>query len=434
MNMKKYTLRDEYTPISRDELKAFADEINPQGESKRAKGADAEKARKTGKGFARAKIYNILDNGKFEGHIYDRTEEINISKEEEDDIRMMEHPGRFDGFNGASKQSINDAPSYIKPTMIKFNGNAKPLDEINPEIETIMTDECISNGKWNGQLLTTNKYNKLQEYINNNGLYMTPIYEERLKTITTKNGIIIEEKLFRPIKNKHTGKRIAPLNIESIEEGRFKDLTQRTIKFEGEEMKDYGFTNNPNTIITIRTLQTFTQKGEKRTLKEGKEYETYTRNHTEGCMEKTTATKLEEQERKLYRIDRHEIIQEDTNGIMKRENEQLKPAIKQILYPLTSLPALYYDDLRKCMDTIGREHIPYIHEKGIGCEHPDFIEALNYYKYDKELNKYIIAHGTPEEIIIDIRNRHPQTQPRILNNYQIEIINKYKHIYNPMRA
>ena len=359
---------------------------------------------------------NNQSKGKYEGRIYSRTEKIEINKEDNDDIKMMEHAGRFDGFNGASKQSINDAPAYIKPTMIKFNGNAKPLDEINPEIETIMTDECISNGKWNGELLTTDKYNKLQEYINNNGLYMTPIYEEILKTITTKNGIIIEEKLFRPIKNKHTGKRIAPLNIESIEEGRFKDLTQRTIKFEGKEIKDYGFTNNPNTIITIRTLQTFTQKGEKRTLKEGEEYETYTRNHTEGCMEKTTATKLEEQERKLYRNDRHEIIQEDTNGIMKRENEQLKPAIKQILYPLTSLPALYYDDLRKCIDTFGREHIPYTHEKGKGCKHPT---------KDLYMGK---------EIIISYRERHPQTQPRILNNYQIEIINKYKHIYNPMRA
>lgn len=161
MNMKKYTLRDEYTPISRDELKAFADEFNHQGESKRAKGANAEKARKTGKGFARAKIYNILDNGKFEGHIYDRTEEINISKED-DDIRMMEHHGRFDGFNGASQINNNDAPAYIKPTMIKFNGNAKPLDEINAEeIETIMTDECISNGKWNGQLISQEKYDEI---------------------------------------------------------------------------------------------------------------------------------------------------------------------------------------------------------------------------------------------------------------------------------
>lgn len=402
MNMKKYTLRDEYNAPSRDELKAFADEINNSGEAKRAKGANAEKARKTGKGFARAKIYNILDNGKFEGHIYDRTEDLNLSKED-DDIRMMEHPGRFDGFNGASKHLTNDAPTYIKPTMIKFNGNAKPLDEINPEIETIMTDECISNGKWNRELLTTDKYNKLQEYINNNGLYMTPIYEEILKTITTKNGIIIEEKLFRPIKNKHTGKRIAPLNIETIEEGRFKDLTQKTTKFEGRKIKDYGFTNNPNTIMTIRTLQTFTQKGEKRTLKEGEKYETYTRNHTEGCMEKTTATKLEEQERKLYRIDRHEIIQEDTNGIMKKENEQLKPAIKQILYPLTSLPALYYDDLRKCMDTMGREHNPYTHEKGIGCKHPT-----------KEL--YM-----GKEIIINYRERHPSIPEKPIYNYEISM-------------
>ena len=161
MNMKKYTLRDEYDAPSRDELKAFADEINNHGEAKRAKGADAEKARKTGKGFARAKIYNILDNGKFEGHIYDRTEEINLSKED-DDIRMMEHAGRFDGFNGASKQSINDAPAYIKPTMIKFNGNAKPLDEINAEeITTIKTDTCISNGKWNGQLISQEKYDEI---------------------------------------------------------------------------------------------------------------------------------------------------------------------------------------------------------------------------------------------------------------------------------
>lgn len=358
---------------------------------------------------------NNQAKGKYEGRIYSRTEKIDINKED-DDIRMMEHAGRFDGFNGASKQSTNDAPTYIIPTMIEFNGNAKPLNEINPEIETIMTDECISNGKWNGELLTTDKYNKLQEYINYNGLYMTPIYEEILKTNTTKNGIILEEKLFKPIKNKHTGKRIAPLNIERIEEGRFEDLTQRTTKFEGRKIKDYGFTNNPNTIITLRTLQTFTQKGEKRNLKEGKEYETYIRNHTKGDMEKTTATKLEEQERKLYRIDRHEIIKEDTNGIMKRENDQLKPAIKQILYPLTSLPALYYDDLRKCIDTMGREHIPYTHEKGIGCKHPT---------KDLYMGK---------EIIISYRERHPQTQPRILNNYQIEIINKYKHIYNPMRA
>lgn len=161
MNMKKYTLRDEYNAPSRDELKAFADEFNNKGEIKRAKGADAEKARKTGKGFARAKIYNILDNGKFEGHIYDRTEEINISKED-DDIRMMEHPGIFDGFNGASKHLTNDTSSYIKPTMITFTGNAKPLDEINAEeIETIMTDECISNGKWNGQLISQEKYDEI---------------------------------------------------------------------------------------------------------------------------------------------------------------------------------------------------------------------------------------------------------------------------------
>lgn len=161
MNMKKYTLRDEYNASSRDELKAFADEINNSGEAKRAKGADAEKARKTGKGFARAKIYNILDNGKFEGHIYDRTEDLNLSKED-DDIRMMEHAGRFDGFNGASQQLNNDAPAYIKPTMIKFTGNAKPLDEINAEeIETIKTDECISNGKWNGQLISQEKYDEI---------------------------------------------------------------------------------------------------------------------------------------------------------------------------------------------------------------------------------------------------------------------------------
>ena len=61
--MKKAVLRDEYVAPSRAELKAFADEINSQGESKRAKGADAEKARKVGKGFARSKVGKYLDNG-----------------------------------------------------------------------------------------------------------------------------------------------------------------------------------------------------------------------------------------------------------------------------------------------------------------------------------------------------------------------------------
>ena len=331
---------------------------------------------------------NNQAKGKYEGIIYSRTEKIDINKED-NDIRMMEHTGKFDGFNGASKHLTDDAPSYIKPTMIKFNGNAKPLDEINPEIETIMTDECISNGKWNGQLLTTDKYNKLQEYINNNGLYMNPIYEEILKTDKANR----EQKLFKLGRNKHMGKSLKPLTIETIEEGRFEEIKQI----------GYGFNNNPNTPIIIRTFQTFTQKGEKRILKEGKEFETYTRNHTEGCMEKTTATKIEEQERKLCRKDRHEIIQEDTNGIMKRENEQLKPAIKQILYPLTSLPALYYDDLRKCIDTIGRERITYTHEKGTGCKHPT-----------KEL--YM-----GKEIIISYRERHPSIPEKRKYNYEINM-------------
>ena len=98
---------------------------------------------------------------KFEGRIYSRTEKIDINKED-DDIRMMEHPGRFDGFNGASEELTNDAPAYIKPTMIKFNGNAKALNEINPEIETIMTDECISTGKWNGKQTTIEIYNNIK--------------------------------------------------------------------------------------------------------------------------------------------------------------------------------------------------------------------------------------------------------------------------------
>lgn len=33
--MKKFALRNEYVPINRDELKAFADEINRKDENKR---------------------------------------------------------------------------------------------------------------------------------------------------------------------------------------------------------------------------------------------------------------------------------------------------------------------------------------------------------------------------------------------------------------
>ena len=287
MNMKKFTLRDEYTPISREELKAFADEINPQGESKRAKGADAEKARKTGKGFARAKIYNILDNGKFEGHIYDRTEEINISKED-DDIRMMEHAGRFDGFNGAGKHLTNDAPAYNKPTMIKFNGNAKPLDEINAEeIKSIMTDECISNGKWNGQLISQEKYDEI-------------------------------------------------MNEETII-----DFWRRTSLHQKTLTDDDGNKYTKTYKIAIR------------------EYDA-------GALAK--------------------ILTKEYKGIpqyrdTKRGKEQIKPNKLMARRPK-------------------------------GCKHP------------KQYNN----------LKIELRNRHPQTQQRILNNYQIEIMNKYKHIYNPMRA
>ena len=307
MNMKKYTLRDEYDAPSRDELKAFADEFNNQGEAKRAKGANAEKARKTGKGFARAKIYNILDNGKFEGHIYDRTEDLNISKEDNDDIRMMTHAGRFDGFNGASKESTNDAPAYIKPTMIEFNGNAKPLDEINPEIETIMTNEYISKGKWNGKQTTTEIYNNIQNM-------------NTLKTIKELEFDNQSPFYMAKSKGKKIGLFLKPTNIIA---GDNKKQPQGLNTNKKTKDNTIGTNNRIYKKIYIYNAN----EHEKRTLKESKEYETYIRNHTEGCIEKITGTRTEEYERQLYRNDRNTIIKEDMKGIMKAKDEA-KKAIK----------------------------------------------------------------------------------------------------------
>ena len=151
--MKKAVLRDEYVAPSRAELKAFADEINKKGESKRAKGADAEKARKVGKGFARSKVGKYLDNGKYEGRIYER-EDV-LSREdlinENDDIKMMHHAGRFDGFNGGNGKSIE-----------VIERKAKALEDINVDnVESIEVDECISNGKWNGELVSQERYDEI---------------------------------------------------------------------------------------------------------------------------------------------------------------------------------------------------------------------------------------------------------------------------------
>ncbi len=167
--MKKFVLRDEYEAISRDELKAFADEINNHGEAKRAKGADAEKARKVGKGFARSKVGKYLDNGKYEGIIYER--ENVLSREdlinENDDIKMMHHAGKFDGFNGGNGKSIK-----------VIERKAKALEDINVDnVESVQVDECISNGKWNGKLVSHRKYDEVNEWIENNRLNIVKIFE-----------------------------------------------------------------------------------------------------------------------------------------------------------------------------------------------------------------------------------------------------------------
>ena len=244
---------------------------------------------------------------KFEGRIHSRTEPLNIKHEDNDDIRMMEHPGRFDGFNGASEELTNDAPAYIIPTMIEFNGNAKPLNEINPEIETIMTDECISTGKWNGKQTTIEIYNNIKnmntlktikelEFDNQSPFYMAKSKGKKIGLFLKPTNIIAGDN-----KNQPQG-----LNINR----KIKDNT-------------IGTNNKIYKKIYIYNAN----EHEKKELKESDEYETYIRNHTEGCIEKTTGTRTEEYERQLYRNDRNTIIKEDMNGIMKGKDEETK-AIK----------------------------------------------------------------------------------------------------------
>ena len=325
---------------------------------------------------------NNQSKGKHEGRIYSRTEELNITKDD-DDIRMMEHAGRFDGFNGGSEGSTNDAPAYIIPTMIKFNGNAKPLNEINPEIETIMTDECISNGKWNGKQTTIEIYNNIK---NMKEITLDEGYDLTEFTIKSNKGIknISLENYYKDIK---TGK------YYNIEDTNYKTILEKKSETLKQIAKERGTPSEKETYY----------------IRDNYIYQT---NKQSGSESRTTG------KNKTLKIPIRNYEARDMKDIMKPKKD-LKPAIKQILYPLTTLPALYYDDLRKCMDIMGRERIPYTHEKGLGSKHPLFKRALNYYKYDKELKRYIKAHDTPEEIIILYRERHPSIPEKRKYDYEI---------------
>lgn len=293
---------------------------------------------------------NNQSKGKYEGIIYSRTEDLNINKEDNNDIRMMEHPGRFDGFNGASQELTNDAPAYIKPNMITFTGNAKPLDEINPEIETIRTDECISNGKWNGKQTTTEIYNNIQN----------------MNTLKTIKELEFDNKspfYMAQSKGKKIGLFLKPTNIIA---GDNKKQPQGLNTNKKTKDNTIGTNNRIYKKIYIYNAN----EHEKRELKESKEYETYIRNHTEGCMEKITGTRTEEYERQLYRNDRNTIIKEDMKGIMKGKDEAKKAIKTQHSYePINAYKNKYINEDGK-YNKKGKElfSINQIHEARSGRE------------------------------------------------------------------
>ena len=105
---------------------------------------------------------------KYEGRIYEREDVLSHEDliNENDDIKMMHHAGRFDGFNGGNGKSIE-----------VIERKAKALEDINVDnVESVQVDECISNGEWNGQLVSHRKYDKVNEWIENNRLYIVNEY------------------------------------------------------------------------------------------------------------------------------------------------------------------------------------------------------------------------------------------------------------------
>ena len=196
--MKKAVLRDEYVAPSRAELKAFIEkEFNGKEADERKANISIENAKS---GRYEARDYEYLDGSvihleakeaikrdeikghlfnsninsadkcvKYEGIIYER--ENVLSREdlinENDDIKMMHHAGRFDGFNGGNGKSIE-----------VIERKAKALEDINVDnVESVQVDECISNGKWNGKLVSHRKYDEVNEWIENNRLNIVKIFE-----------------------------------------------------------------------------------------------------------------------------------------------------------------------------------------------------------------------------------------------------------------
>lgn len=180
--MKKAVLRDEYVAPSRAELKAFIDEeFNGKEANERKANISIENAKS---GRYEARDYEYLDGSvihleakeaikrdeikghlfnsninsadkcvKYEGIIYER--ENVLSREdlinENDDIKMMHHAGKFDGFNGGNGKIIE-----------VIERKAKALEDINVDnVKSIEVDECISNGKWNGKLVSQEKYDEI---------------------------------------------------------------------------------------------------------------------------------------------------------------------------------------------------------------------------------------------------------------------------------
>lgn len=239
---------------------------------------------------------------KYEGRVYER--ENVLSREdlinENDDIKMMHHAGKFDGFNGGNGKIIE-----------VIERKAKALKDINVDnVKSIEVDECISNGKWNGKLLSQERYDDLIEFINNNEISIVKIYE--IGEYDNDKKCVIDSSMFYFRKGKLF------ILKEDVIENRY-DLSNIH-----EVENDFALSRR-NSDVFIRRSKNI--RGDKiiENVKDLiiEEEKVAVRNNSDGCIEEVNVNSQEAVEIKEFkRCNLMNIVIEDLN-IMKRNDDEL---------------------------------------------------------------------------------------------------------------
>lgn len=320
--MKKFVLRDEYEAISRDELKAFADEINNQGEAKRAKGADAEKARKVGKGFARSKVGKYLDNGKYEGIIYERKEKLSLFKNDKDiEIVVPEFVRDYVlvvDYVGICHQNLMAmAKARIMPVMV---GARWKLWDVNNNDDFIgQSSRNYNNEMINGIVERGINWSKLMYDGVDASRAFAKSWVNDERNIIKVIGIGEREvkSMFYSIYKKgvYCGKDAKSVNRVSRNKQNELGLNGKIINSK--------IGNGKNHKIYKKLYIYNERENEKKKVEDDKEeIGGYVRSEIEGGMVEVMSKVEKVEEVNKFRYDRNDIVKEDMKGIMKKSDDE----------------------------------------------------------------------------------------------------------------